>query len=264
LGAALLVALPTVLVAGAALLSLVAAAGLDPERVRARYAAVLLPLVAVAGLVLRRLQDGRGIGFFVWFPLCWTAGWLVAERLSVVSPSFWPGAEAAGNTLRWVLLPAAAAGAIGAARAARWGRPAAGVALVAAAALYAGLGMVRLAPGYLEPHYTMREISRDLGVLLAGTSGRIGARGGDGLFSENRLPYRSIMSAEWPASPPEVIVLAGLLSDPQGRLGREYRLIRQYAIYVAPEYVLDQATWAATDGSFQRTNVRVYRRRPGD
>ena len=71
------------------------------------------------------------------------------------------------------------------------------------------------------------------------------------------------MSAEWPPSPPDVLVLAGLLRDPQGRLGREYRLIRQYAIYVAPEYVLDQASWAATDGSFQRTNVRVYRRHPG-
>ena len=96
-GAALLVALPTAVVAGAALLSLGAAAGLDAGRVRARYAGMLLLLAAVAGLILLRLHRGRGIGFLVWFPLCWAGGWLLAERLSLVSPSFWPGAEGAGT-----------------------------------------------------------------------------------------------------------------------------------------------------------------------
>ena len=67
-GAALLVALPTALVAGAALLSLVAATGLDPERLRVRYAAVLLPLAAVVGLVLRRLHGGRGSDSSSGFP----------------------------------------------------------------------------------------------------------------------------------------------------------------------------------------------------
>jgi Dolichyl-phosphate-mannose-protein mannosyltransferase len=261
LGAALLVALPTAVVAAAALLSLAAVAGLDPERLRVRYAGVLLLLGAVAGLVLHRLHRGRGIGFLVWFPVCWTGGWLVAERLSLVSPSFWPGTEGAGNALRWLLLLAAAAGATGAARAGRWGRPAAALSIVVAAALYAGLGMVRLAPGYLEPHYTMREVSRDLGVLLAGAPGRISALGGEALFSENRLPYRSLMGGQWPASPPHVLLLAGLLEDPQGRLDREYRLIRQYAIHVSPEYILGEAAWKPTQGQFRRTHIRVYQRR---
>jgi Dolichyl-phosphate-mannose-protein mannosyltransferase len=260
-GAALLVALPTSVVAGAALLSLGTVAGLDPERLRVRYAGVLLLLATVAGLILLQLHRGHGIGFLVWFPVCWAGGWLLAERLSLVSPSFWPGAEGGGTALRWLLLLAGAAGAIGAARAGRWGRPAAAVALVAAAALYAGLGVVRVAPGYLEPHYTMREASRDLGVLLARVPGRIGAIGGDSVFSENRLPYRSLLGRRWPASPPDVLILAGLLEDPQGRLGREYWLIRQYAIYVSPEYVLGEVSWKPTQGQFMRTNIRVYQRR---
>jgi hypothetical protein len=37
-------------------------------------------------------------------------------------------------------------------------------------------------------------------------------------------------------------------------------LIRQYAIYVAPEFVLGEASWKPSQGQFQRTNVRVYRR----
>ncbi len=261
IGAALLVALPSAVVAAAALLSLGPIAGLDPQRTRVRYAAVLLLLAVVAALVLLRLRRGGGMGFLVWFPACWLCGWLLADRLSLVSPRFWPGAEAGGHALlRWLLLLAAAGGALGAARAARWGRPAASVALAAAAALYAVLGIVRLAPGYLEPHYSMREASRDLGALLAGAPGRIGALGGEALFSENRLPYRSVMGGAWPASPPDVLVLAGRINDPEGRLGREYRLIRQYALYISPEYIVEEASWTPAEGPFLRTNIRVYRR----
>jgi hypothetical protein len=107
----------------------------------------------------------------------------------------------------------------------------------------------------------MREVSRDLGVLLAGAPGRISALGGEALFSENRLPYRSLMGGQWPASPPHVLLLAGLLEDPQGRLDREYRLIRQYAIHVSPEYILGEAAWKPTQGQFRRTHIRVYQRR---
>jgi hypothetical protein len=137
------------------------------------------------------------------------------------------------------------------------------VALVAVAAVYAALGLIRLAPGYLEPHYSMRAVSRDLGSLLAGAPGRIGAIGGEALFSENRLPYRSLMGGSWPASPPDVLLLAGLLNDPEGRLGREYRLIRLYAIHVSPEYIVGEVSWKATEGPFLRTNIRVYRRIAG-
>jgi hypothetical protein len=260
--AALLVALPAALPAGAALASLVPLAGLDPERIRVRYGAVVLAFAVGAAVVA--LGRGRGSGFLVCFPVCWLAGWLIAARLSLVPPLFWPtGSD--GQGLRWVLAlgAALAAFAIGAARAERWSPPAPSVALVAAAGLYAGLGLIRLAPGYLEPHYTMREASREIGALLAGAPGRIDVYGGDALFSENRLPYRSLMAARWAGTPAGPLVVAGRILDPGERLGREYRLVRQYSIYTSPEYVLGEGSWTPTEGPAQRMNVRIYRRVEG-
>jgi hypothetical protein len=55
-------------------------------------------------------------------------------------------------------------------------------------------------------------------------------------------------------------VLAGRIPDPHDRLHHEYRLIRQYAIYVSPEFILGEPTWSAAVGQFRRTTVSVYRR----
>ncbi len=261
LGGALLLAVPTAVVLAAASLAAAAALGIDPERLRTRYAALVLALLAVS--VFAWLRRGRGIAVLVWFPLCWAGAWLLAERVRQVSPSFWPGAEADEPLLRWGLLLAAAAGALTAGGASRWGRTAAGGGLVAAAVLYAMLGLARLAPGYLDPHYSMRDVSRDLGARLAGDSGRIAALGGEALFNENRLAYQTIMGRRWPASPPEVLLLAGRLIDPGDRLAREYRLIRHYTIHVSPELVNKASTWDPTVGPFRRTRILVYRRVAG-
>src|SRR4030095_12571554 len=72
--------------------------------------------------------------------------------------------------------------------------------------------------------------------------------------------YGSILGGEWPRAPADVLVLAGRINDPQDRLRREYRLIRQYAIYVSPEFILGEPTWAGAVGQFRRLSVRVYTR----
>ena len=259
-GAALLLALPSAVVLGAAVLAVGARLGVDPQRMRVRYAVLIAAVALLSAVAWVCIRRARGIHAFVWFPVCWMAAWLVAERLSRIAPPFWPRPHEEGAALRWLLLVLAAAGAVVAARAARHGRAAGSAALLGAALLYGVVGLARLAPGYLEPHHTMRDASGDLGALLAGRPGRIGAVGGEALFSDNRLPYRSLMGGVWPASPPDVLVLAGLLHDPTGRLDREYRLVRQYAIYVSPEFVLGEASWKPFQGQFLRTNVRVYRR----
>jgi hypothetical protein len=166
---------------------------------------------------------------------------------------------ASGQTLRWTLLLTTGAGALAAAAIPAWPRAAAGASLVGAAILFGVLGLGRLAPGYLDPHYSIRDSSRDLGSLLAGMPGSIRSVGGEALFSENRLRYRSIMGTRWPSPPADVLVLSGRMEDSDGRL-RGYQLIRQYSIYVSPEFVLGEPSWSPAVGQFQRTNVRVYRR----
>jgi len=222
---------------------------------------ILLVLVGAAALVSRVLPRVAVVRFLVWLPPLWASGWLLVERLTVAGAPFWPDAAGSGQAPRWTLFLIAIAVALVFAAMPTWPRRAGGLAVVTAALLFGALGLVRLAPGYLDPHYSMRDSSRDLGRLLSGgVSGSIGTLGAEALFSDNRLRYRSVFGGHWPSAPPDVLVLAGRIADPQDRLYREYRLIRQYAIYVSPEFVLGEPTWSAAVGQFRRTTVRVYRR----
>lgn len=259
-GTAVLLVLPTGVLLAATALTACARLRVDPLRIRTRYAVLVLAVLLVSALAVRRLRDGRPVDAFVWFPLVWTGAWMVAERIGGVRVVLWPSSTDEGAADRWLLLAVATAGTVAATYAGRRARVIGGPALVTAALLYVVLGLVRLAPGYLEPHYTMHAASRDLAGLLGDSSGRIAASGGEALFSDNRLRYRSLMGRRWPATPPEVLILASAFDDPEDRLDREYRLIRQYTIYVSPEFILGESSWNADGGEFRRTHVRVYRR----
>jgi hypothetical protein len=259
-GAALLLSAPTGFISTAALLSFGPSAGLDPGRLRLRYAVFLLALLAAAALVPRALARVPVVRFLVWLPLLWAMAWLVVERLTVAGAPFWPDATGSGQAPRWTLLVTAASGALVAAATPSWPRAAGGPALITAALLVGELGLVRLAPGYLDPHYSMRDSSRDLGTLLSGVRGSIRTLGAEALFSDNRLRYGSVLGGRWPKAPLDVLVIAGRIDDPQGHLQHEYRLIRQYAIYVSPEFILGEPTWSAAVGQFRRTTISVYRR----
>jgi hypothetical protein len=226
---------------------------------RLRYGVSVLSVGLVTTWAVRAMGDLRVTRCLVWLPALWALGWLVVQRSSVAGASFWP-APGDAQAARCALVLGAGVAAAVAASAASWPRDTGVLGLVGAALLFGILGVARLAPGYVDPHYSMRDTSRDLGALLGGTSGPIRAAGGEALFSDNRLRYASIMGGYWPRTPPEVLIVAGIFPDRENRLNREYRLIRQYAIYVAPEYVLGETSWKVSHGQFQRTNVRVYRR----
>jgi hypothetical protein len=257
--AALLLAIPTGLIAATLALSILGALGVDPQRMRLRYGVSVLSVGLVTTWAVRAMGDLRVTRCLVWLPALWALGWLVVQRSSVAGASFWP-APGDAQAARCALVLGAGVAAAVAASAASWPRDTGVLGLVGAALLFGILGVARLAPGYVDPHYSMRDTSRDLGALLGGTSGPIRAAGGEALFSDNRLRYASIMGGYWPRTPPEVLIVAGIFPDRENRLNREYRLIRQYAIYVAPEYVLGETSWKVSHGQFQRTNVRVYRR----
>ena len=108
----------------------------------------------------------------------------------------------------------------------------------------------------------MRETSRDLGVLLAGSSENIVASNAGGLFNDNALSHRSIEWERWTTTKPEVIVIAFKFDDPKRLLEREYRLIRSYRIYLSPEYARTEDPWIPASEAEQVT-VRVYRRIAG-
>jgi len=133
------------------------------------------------------------------------------------------------------------------------------LALIPAAALCcAGLTVARVLPSNVHPHYTMRATSRQLGVLLAGTTDVIAAARTEGLFNENPLPYRSVLGRRWPARKPELIVIAFRFNDPDRLLEREYTLIGTYRLFLSPENEDEQSV--TLDTAHHEEAVNVYRR----
>ena len=265
LAALLLLALPTAVLVAPLLAVPGTLLTVDPTRLRVKLACVLLALATVVLVLHHQLRRGRQPSFVVLFPVVGAFAWLLLQRLAAPPPSFWPGSGLEAEAAWWPSLLAAAAGATWLLLANRrhWGRSAGAVGIMVAAVGYVTLGLVRLAPGYLDPHFTMREASRDLGVLLADSAGDIGAANVDGLFNDNALPYRSIFNDSWPPTRPEVIVIAFKFHDPQRRLEREYRLIRSYRIYVSPEYARNEDPWIPASEA-EGVTVRVYRRTTGE
>jgi hypothetical protein len=264
LAALLVLALPT----AALMAPLLAVAGTalvaDPARLRVKLTCVLIALPSIVLLLHDQLRRGRGLSFFVLFPIVGGFAWLLIQRLTVSPPVFWPVSAPGAQAAWWPALLAAAMVATWLLLANRrgWRQRAGAVGIVAAAVGYVTLGLVQLAPGYLDPLFSMREASRDLGVLLAGSSRDIATANAEGLFNDNALPYRSILGDRWPTKMPEVIVIAFKFDDPQRLLEREYRLIRSYRIYVSPEYARTEDPWIPASEAEQVT-VRVYRRIAG-
>ncbi len=247
-----LLALPT---------TILAAPLLDPSRLRVKLTCVALALPCTALLLHHLLARWRALSFFVLFPIVGGLAWLFVQRFSASPPLFWPTSAAEGRTVWWPLLLAGTGALTGLllAYGQRWGRRARAVGVVAVAVGYMTLGLVRLAPAYLDPHFSMRQASHDLSLLLAVSDRDIGTSEAEGLFNGNTLPYRSILGDRWPPARPEVIVIAFKFDDSQRLLEREYRQIRSYQIYVSPEYVRNEDPWIPASEA-THISVRVYRR----
>lgn len=260
-GVVLLLATPTACLLGPGLAVLAAMGGIDATRVRGRYACVLIAL-ALVGTLLFRLRHRGALRLALLFPPLWVLGWLLAQRPPVWLPP--PGLAFTTEEFaaRWLLLAALAAVAAVAVSAglARWEGSGARAGVLAVAVAYAVIALVRLAPGLLDPHYSIRAASRDLGQLLAGTAQPVRALESEVLFSDNRLPYRTIIGRQWPASRPELLLLGAPIRDPLRFLEREYRLVRTYAIDTSPEYVRMRLARATTPGPLPRTSIRLYQR----
>jgi hypothetical protein len=91
-------------------------------------------------------------------------------------------------------------------------------------------------PGYLDPHYSVRHTSRDLGRALA-DSKSIAVFRAEGLFNGNVLAYRSF-DEETQFEKPDAVVVGFVLRapDPIEWLEQNYRVARIYRLYASPEY----------------------------
>jgi hypothetical protein len=251
-------ALPTAVVLAPGLAPLAALAGTDASRLRVKIACLAVALAVVAWIALRRSFEPWTVRALLLFPVTATLAWLALREAG--GGLFWRG-DPAHSTWQWSVATALAlAVAAAASGTGRW-VPRAGTVLTAGAIAYVMLSLIRIAPGYLEPRYTIRDTSAALGRVLSDYTGAVGTIDGEGLFNSNRLRYTSIVRRELGPAPPDALVIVGEIEDPADVLRREYRAVAAYRLYVAPDYLLDGPGPDKVIRPGEGLVARVWRRR---
>jgi hypothetical protein len=256
---AALLALPTAVVLAPGLTDLAALAGIDPLRLRIKIACLAGVLAVVTWVTLRRSFESGTVRVLLLFPVTASLGWLALREFG--GGLFWHGDDPGRSVWQWSAAMAAAAAFVVAGLASRRATRAGTVVAVGAIA-YMTLSLIRIAPGYLEPRYTIRDTSAALGRLLSDYSGAVGTIDGEGLFNGNRLRYTSIVKRTLGPARPDALVVVGEIEDPAGVLAREYRVVATYPLYVAPEYLLEGTDLAIRPGD--GLVAKVWRRRAPD
>jgi hypothetical protein len=175
---------------------------------------------------------------FLWvFPVVGILGWEICLRSGVDGGRFWPVATGAGAAWWSQGAPAAAlAAGLLAWAGRRWpGERWLTLATVAALA-YAALAVSRIAPSYVTPQYSIRQASREIGRSLATVSGSIATSKAEGLFNDNRLPYRSVLNAAWPTDGSDALVVGFGFAADEAHPPDGYRRVGTYRLAVSPEY----------------------------
>jgi hypothetical protein len=242
---------------------LLAAAATDGDIPRLRFQLTCVGgSLAATMLLLQGYLRRRSAAPLVLFPVIAVFIWVAVDRADAPSFPFWPVRNVGAHVVSWVvILAASAVVAIGVVEAARrWEAVGRGRLLVAGTLGYLSVSLIGLAPGYLNPRYTIRDASRHLSTLLGDGSGLIATFRAESLFTENSLRYRSVTWERWSSSDPEVLIVAGNVDDMTVR-DRAYRLIHQYTLYVTPAF--HETYPERPPGYIPRESIKVYGKMDG-
>jgi Dolichyl-phosphate-mannose-protein mannosyltransferase len=228
---------PTAALFSPLLVPAVALARIQPERLISKLSSLSLSLVAFMGILYQLKHNQQAFRCFLIFPLVGGIGWVLLATVS--SYSFWPTVASPIHIAPWLLiLLVASTISVCLASIPGWRGSTNGAGLVTGCALfYLTISLVRIAPGCLNPHYSIRDTSRDLGALLSG-SHTIASIEADGLFNENDLPYESLTVPEFNllGNKPEIVVVAFAYERVKNILEQEYYPIKTYDLYLSPAY----------------------------
>lgn len=262
-----ILSLPTAVFAAPLLASIMGLTGTDPSRLRVKFACVLVAWIATTFVVERVRRNKQTMSFLFMFPIIAGMAWLFVETVREGGFAFWPSPETQFHAASWSLFLLVASGfsTVMARTGADW-EPAGCARFVTVAAMgYLTISLVGVAPGYMDPHYSIRDTSRDLGRLLGGSCGIVAQRA-EGLFNGNSLRYSSYDRHKWKSEPPEIMVIV-FTFDPEasfdGWLRHEYQLVKSYNLYVSPEYLRLRPNGAVVPEAPGEV-IRVYQRKSVD
>ncbi len=242
--------------------------GFDAERVTLRLACLGLSALALVGAATRLPARRETILACLVFPVVATLLWFGLWALRDAGFPFWPTPPWGASLLRWgaVLAVAVATSAVVCASLAGTRGAGARWPLAAAALAWAGVWLGHLAPGFLDPRYSVRDGSRELGELLAGEP-EIGQMYAWGLFIDNALGYRTLDDAAFPSDPPPLLVIQESLTATRDDLRAHYEVVAAYEIYLPAPYRgarVDPETSACTGSSHRCLVVLRLRGDEGD
>jgi hypothetical protein len=218
-------------VLAAALDGLMGALGGSAERLSVRLSCVALALALVWPLAHQLRQRTAAVAFYLSFPVVTALLWFAAWALRESGSSFWPHPPYGQAIAIWCGL-AAAASLVSVAAWIVGTRMQSGRGLIAAFAIaWVAIWTLHIAPGFLDPHFTVRDASRDLGERLAGAP-EVVSYETEGLFIDNALPMRILARRKLNSEKPPLIVTKMPFRGDQDFLRDHYEFVTSYDLYL--------------------------------
>ena len=231
-----ILSLPTAAFFSPLLMSVIALLGVDSQRLSAKLSCFLFSLVAITYVARYVKGNRRVVSFLLVFPLMEGMIWFVLLMLER-APAFWP-TTGFGVPAGYIFLGIPVAITLSSVLSkdiVQQGPTEGSRVITALAILCVTVSLVRIAPGYFDPHYSIRDSSRDLGSVIP-ASAAISTFQAETLFSNNNLRYSSFRIGTWSSEKPDFVLVAFNIPQVQHILESKYNFIRSYNLWISPEY----------------------------
>lgn len=233
-----ILSLPIAALISPLLASAVALSGADPGQLPIKLASLIVALASAAYAASRVKYRKQAIAFFLTFPLIAATAWLILKTSRVIDFAFYPSADTQFHAAWWSLFLLIISGiSIPIAKAAiGWGRSGTARCIIAVSITYMMISLIRIAPGYIDPQYTIRDASQDLGRLYSG-SNRILTLGAETLFNNNALRYTTTGDRLQNSEMGDILVVAFAHRQTlEDYLVNNARKVHSYDLYLSPEF----------------------------
>ena len=231
-----LLGLPTAAFFSPLLMSVIALLGVDSQRLSAKLSCFLFSLVAITYVARYVKGNRRAVSFLLVFPLMEGTIWFVLLMLES-APSFWPtaGFGVHAGYISLGILVAITLFSVLSKDILQRGPTEVSRIITALAMCCVTVALVRIAPGYFDRHYSIRDSSQDLGSVVP-ASAAISTFQAETLFNNNNLRYSSFRIRTWSSEKPDFVLVAFNIPQIQGILESKYNFIRSYNLWISPEY----------------------------
>lgn len=210
----------------------------DPEKLRYKFIfiTIMMFLFSTIGFIFR--SNKKVVCYFLIFPFIGTVFWQILSVSSAVGYPFWISAEAGHEAAVWtlILLGSSAASIVIGSAVNQWNSIIWGRVINAASLFYLIIALIRISPTYLNPQYTIKNTSIQLGKLLENEP-FVDSYNAAGLFIDNSISYRWYNRMRPNTDMPRIIVKAQAFVFLVNKeyIDKYYHPIKKYKVYISQE-----------------------------